>query len=78
MDKDFVKETFGKYLTQIRKERGLSIHQLANVCDMEYSHLQRIEKGKVDLALTTFVVILKGLELAPEQELQLLKLLKLA
>ncbi|MFZ6024421.1 MAG: helix-turn-helix domain-containing protein [Bacteroidota bacterium] len=67
MDRDSAKEAFGKHLTQIRKERGLSIHQLALACDMEYSHLQRIEKGKVDIALTTLFSISQGLELSPEE-----------
>lgn len=67
MDRDSVLEAFGKHLTQIRKERRLSIHQLALACDMEYSHLQRIEKGKVNIALTTLLTIAQGLELSPEK-----------
>ncbi len=71
MDKDSILEVFGKHLAQIRKERGLSIHELALVCDMEYSHLQRIEKGKVNMALTTFLAIARGLELSPGELMQL-------
>ncbi|MBW0176912.1 helix-turn-helix transcriptional regulator [Sediminibacterium sp.] len=76
MDKDSVKASFGRYLTKVRKERGLSIHQLAIDCDMEYSHLQRIEKGKVDIALTTMVAIFKGLELSAEEQAALFRSLK--
>jgi transcriptional regulator with XRE-family HTH domain len=73
MDRDSVLEAFGKHLTQIRKERRLSIHQLALACDMEYSHLQRIEKGKVNIALTTLLTIAQGLELSPEELLHKFK-----
>lgn len=68
MDKYPILEAFGRHLTQLRKERKLSIHQLANACDMEYSHLQRIEKGKVNLELTTIVAIAQGLNM-PAKEL---------
>ena len=64
MDKDPILEAFGSHLTQLRKERKLSIHQLANACDMEYSHLQRIEKGKVNLVFTTLVAIAQGLNMS--------------
>ncbi|HCL04704.1 MAG TPA: XRE family transcriptional regulator [Chitinophagaceae bacterium] len=67
MDRDSILEAFGKHLAQIRKERRLSIHQLAIACDMEYSHLQRIEKGKVNIALTTLLNIARGLDLSPEE-----------
>ena len=73
MDKDSVKAALGKHLSQIRKDRGLSIHELALACDMEYSHLQRIEKGKVDIAFSTLCTIALGLELSPEELLHKFK-----
>ncbi len=73
MDRDSILEAFGKHLAQIRKERRLSIHQLAIACDMEYSHLQRIEKGKVNIALTTLLTIAQGLDLSAEELLHKFK-----
>lgn len=67
MDKDLLLESFGQHLTKLRKERDLSIHQLAHACDLEYSHLQRIEKGKVNIAFTTLMSIAQGLEIHPEE-----------
>ena len=67
MDKDQIKIAFGAHLTTLRKERELSIHQLAHACDLEYSHVQRIEKGKVNVALTTLASLAQGLNLSLEE-----------
>ncbi len=49
-------------ITQLRKEKQLSIHGLANAADIEYSLVQRVEKGKVDIQFTTLIAISRGLE----------------
>ncbi len=67
MDKDQLKIAFGEHLTKLRKERDLSIHQLAHACDLEYSHVQRIEKGKVNIALTTLASLAQGLDMTLEE-----------
>lgn len=54
---------FAAHLTRLRKEKGLSIRQLAAVSGLEYSQIQRIEKGKVNFAFTTLVALAQGLEL---------------
>ncbi|BFG71012.1 hypothetical protein KACHI17_18930 [Sediminibacterium sp. KACHI17] len=67
MDKDQIKIAFGEHLTKLRKERELSIHQLAHASDLEYSHVQRIEKGKVNVALTTLSSLAQGLDMSLEE-----------
>jgi transcriptional regulator with XRE-family HTH domain len=54
---------FATHLTRLRRERGLSIRQLAASSGLEYSQVQRIEKGKVNLAFTTLVALAQGLDL---------------
>ena len=54
---------FASHLTRLRQEKGLSIRQLAATSGLEYSQVQRIEKGKVNLAFTTLVALAQGLEL---------------
>lgn len=58
---------FAKNLKRLREERGWSIRELANRCNLEYSQVQRIEKGKVNFAYTTLMAIADGLEIAPSQ-----------
>ena len=54
---------FATHLTRLRKERGLSIRQLAATSELEYSQIQRIEKGKVKFAFTTLVALAQGLDI---------------
>lgn len=54
---------FAGQLTRLRKERGYSIRQLAAASGLEYSQIQRIEKGKVNFAFTTLVSLAQGLDI---------------
>lgn len=60
-------------ITEVRKAKGLTVHGLANEAGMEYAHVQRIEKGKINIAFTTLVVIAKGLDIEPDVLLKGLK-----
>ncbi|WP_202630317.1 helix-turn-helix domain-containing protein [Sediminibacterium roseum] len=55
---------FATHLTRLRKERGLSIRQLAAAAGLDYSQVQRIEKAKVNIAFTTLVALAQGLEMS--------------
>ncbi len=54
---------FATHLTRLRKEKGLSIRQLAAISGLEYSQIQRIEKGKVNFAFSTLVTLALALEM---------------
>jgi transcriptional regulator with XRE-family HTH domain len=53
-------------------EKGtkLSLRQLAAKSNLEYSHVQRISKGQVDLALTTILALATGLEISAKELLE--------
>jgi transcriptional regulator with XRE-family HTH domain len=68
--KEKIKNDFGQQLQKIRIEKGLSIRKLAGSASLEYSHVQRIEKGLVDVALTTIYALAEGLEVEPSLLLQ--------
>jgi len=53
---------FASHLTKLRQDKGLSIRQLAATTGLEYSQIQRIEKGKVNFAFTTLIALAQGLE----------------
>lgn len=46
---------FGQNLKQLRRQRGLSQQELANILDMERSHLVAIEGGKKATSFSTLV-----------------------
>ena len=48
---------FGKNLKRIRESKNLSQHQLANLCDVEHSQINRIELGKVNTTISTLYLI---------------------
>lgn len=67
---------FAAQLIKIRKAKGLSIRQLAAAAELEYSQIQRIEKGKVNFAFTTLVALAQGLDIDSQVLLQDFKLPK--
>jgi transcriptional regulator with XRE-family HTH domain len=52
------------------KHKKLSIRKLADASGLEYSQVQRICKGKVNLALTTLLALSEGLDLKPSELLK--------
>jgi len=61
-NRDKILTRFATNLTKLRQAKGLSIRQLAAASGLEYSQIQRIEKGKVNLAFTTLVALAQGLD----------------
>jgi transcriptional regulator with XRE-family HTH domain len=60
-----IKKKFAENLTSLREKKGISIRELALRSNLEYSQVQRIEKGKVNLSLTTIMAIADGLDVHP-------------
>jgi len=58
---------FAKRLTALREKQELSIRELAIRADLEYSQVQRIEKGKVNFAYSTLVALADGLQITPSE-----------
>jgi transcriptional regulator with XRE-family HTH domain len=68
--KEEVLRKFGKQLAAIRRQKQLSIPQLAIAAGMESGKLVRIEAGKVNLLFTSIVALSKGLGITPDILLQ--------
>lgn len=48
-------------MKQLRKDRNLTIQEVAYRCDMERSNLSRIEAGKTNLTIKTICTICNAL-----------------
>lgn len=48
-------------IRELRRERRLTVQELAYRCDMERSNLSRIESGRVNLTLKTLCAICHAL-----------------
>jgi len=66
-NKDKILSKFAKHLTSLREQQGISIRELASRSNLEYSQVQRIEKGKVNFAYTTLVALADGLNISPSE-----------
>ena len=68
--KDKILSRFAKHLTSLREQQGISIRELASRSNLEYSQVQRIEKGKVNFAFTTLIALADGLNISPSELLE--------
>jgi transcriptional regulator with XRE-family HTH domain len=57
---------FGAHLRKLRESKGISLHELAATAALEYSQVQKIEKGKVNLTLMSILALADGLEVSPD------------
>jgi transcriptional regulator with XRE-family HTH domain len=62
--------SFGKKLREVREGKGISIRGLADLADIDYSNLNRIENGLVEISLCTIHAIAEALEIEPEELLK--------
>lgn len=60
-------ELFGKRVELLRKEQKLSLRQLAQRCDVDFSDISKIEKGERNIQMTTILEIAKGLGVHPKE-----------
>jgi transcriptional regulator with XRE-family HTH domain len=67
MDKIEFRLAFGKRVEKFRKSLGLSYRQLAQKCDVDHSNISKIEKGEVDIRISTIYELSKGLEVDPQE-----------
>lgn len=57
---------FGKRVKLLREEKQLSLRQLAQNCEIDYSDISKIEKGLRNIQMSTIVELAKGLDVAPK------------
>lgn len=57
---------FGKQIEKLRTDQKLSLRQLAQRCDLDYSDIAKYEKGEVNIKLSTVYELIKGLQLSPQ------------
>jgi len=63
LDQGSLREKLGERIRSLREGKGMSIRQFALLANIEHPQLINIEKGRVDLKLSTLNKISKGLEI---------------
>lgn len=59
-------EHLGNQIKKLRRERGLSLRQLAQLCDIDYSDISKIEKGQRNIQISTLLELTRGLDIHPK------------
>ncbi|WP_426482676.1 helix-turn-helix domain-containing protein [Chryseobacterium sp. R2ACT005] len=54
-------KSFGKRIEVLRNEKNLSLRQLSQNCDIDYSDISKIEKGLRNIQMSTILELAKGL-----------------
>ncbi len=62
---DKVLKKFGRYLAALRKQKKLTIQELAAATGLRPQQLRRIEAGEVNILFTTIVSLSRGLGISP-------------
>ncbi len=55
--------TFGENLRRLRKEKGMSLREMSYACSIDNSKIAKIEKGQINITLTTLLQLAQALEL---------------
>lgn len=63
---EFLK-SFGANFGKLRQERNLSFRTLSQKCDLDYADLNKIEKGKRNITLSTIIELANGLDIHPRE-----------
>jgi transcriptional regulator with XRE-family HTH domain len=62
MYKEDILKKIGLRIREIRIRKNISIQQLADMIDIEYNNLIRIEKGRTNITVGTLLKICQSLE----------------
>jgi transcriptional regulator with XRE-family HTH domain len=60
------REYIGKRIAEIRQAKGLSIRQLAEVCEVNFANIYKIENGKYNVSVDILGKICDALEVKLE------------
>lgn len=60
-------KAFGNNLRSLRLKKGLTMTELANLCDIEYRQVSDIELGKINTTIATVYLLAEALEIYPKE-----------
>lgn len=60
-------KSFGKRIETLRNEKNLSLRQLSQDCDIDYSDISKIEKGLRNIQMSTVLELAKGLDVTTKE-----------
>ncbi len=64
---EYLLTNIGNKIRELRNLKGISIEQLANESDIDYSQLSRMELGKINFSVSFLSKIAKALKVDPRE-----------
>jgi transcriptional regulator with XRE-family HTH domain len=64
-EKETIKKKFGATILRLRKNKRLTLRQVASACQLDNSKIAKIEDGQFNVALSTIVELARGLGVNP-------------
>ena len=64
-EKEILKKKFGSTIQRLRKNKRLTLRQVAAACQLDNSKIAKIEDGKFNVSLSTIIELSRGLDVAP-------------
>ena len=58
-------EKFGENLQKLRKQKGLSLREMSYACSVDNSKISKIEKGHINITITTLLQLAGALGVSP-------------
>ena len=68
-DKKLLKK-FGENLRNLRTQKGFSLREMSYACSIDNSKIAKIEKGQINITLTTLLQLAGALEIHPSSLLE--------
>jgi len=63
-----IRYKFARRIRELRKRKGLTQQQLAELADLDYKHVQRLEsKNPTDVKLETLEKLAKAFKISPKK-----------
>ena len=59
--------SFGKHIRKLREERDYSMRHLADLADVNYTQISKIETGKINTTISTAYAIAKALDVSIDE-----------
>jgi transcriptional regulator with XRE-family HTH domain len=69
-DIEILKKEFGRTVLEIRRNKGMSLRQVGLCCCLDNSKISKIEKGKINISLSTLTDLARGLNVHPAELLK--------
>jgi transcriptional regulator with XRE-family HTH domain len=67
IESELVKKRFGERLRNLRKQRGLSQEEFAELTHLHRTYIGGIERGERNVALVNIFQLARALEITPSQ-----------